>query len=771
MTILLDLAATTLLLAGADSVYHGRQQRLTVALPRIEAAISIDGVLDEPAWARAALLTGFSQYRPVDGLPADDSTEVLVWYSAEALYLGIRAFEPHRDVRATLAERDKLSDGDYVEILLDTFNDRRRALVFAVNPLGTQADGIGADGRQGGWDIGNIDLTQDFVFTSHGRLTPSGYEVEIAIPYKSIRFQQADVQDWGINVLRYVQHSGHQQTWTPARQSGASFLNQSGTLSALQIVRPVVLDLNPVATARLDGAPAADGWRYDDPHPEVGGNLRWGITTNWTLSGTANPDFSQVEADVQQLLFDPRQALYFSEKRPFFAEGSEQFDVPNRLVYTRRIQSPAGAIKLNGKFSGTSLGLLSAIDSRSASVTGADRPLVNVVRVRRDLGSQSTTGLLYTDRVDGKDYNRVVGTDARLVFARLNAMSLQVARSMTSAGGSRTQGTLWAASYDRTGRRVGLSASAEGFHRDFQAAAGFIGRTDVVNAGFAPRIAFFGAPGALLENWTVSVPLSGRWRYGEFFDGKGPADPQAHIHSDWSIRGGWRLTWHSHLESYRYDPELYRGYAVERIRPTGTDTVSFDGTHRIQVLTFLANVATPRVSGFSGNLSVTTGRDVNFHEWAPAFVVFLTATADWRPTERLRIEARYPLQYYRRLTDGTTVARRQVPRLKLEYQLARALFVRVVGQYDAGFRDALTDDSRSGGRLLARDATGVHVAQPERIANDVRLDWLLSYEPTPGTVLFAGYGASLSETDAFAFRGLRRSRDGLFVKVSYLFRQ
>lgn len=94
-----------------------------------------------------------------------------------------------------------------------------------------------------------------------------------------------------------------------------------------------------------------------------------------------------------------------------------------------------------------------------------------------------------------------------------------------------------------------------------------------------------------------------------------------------------------------------------------------------------------------------------------------------------------------------------------------------MGQYDAGFRDALTDDSRSGGRLLARDATGVHVAQPERIANDVRLDWLLSYEPTPGTVLFAGYGASLSETDAFAFRGLRRSRDGLFVKVSYLFRQ
>src|SRR5690242_9197788 len=132
-----------LLLGETDpaSVYNGRDGRLDVRPPRLESEITVDGVLDEPAWAEAALLTGFSQFAPVDGVPAADSTEVLVWYSATAIHFGIRAFESHGEVHATLADRDHIDADDNVQILLGTFDDARQASMFAVNPFGVQSDG------------------------------------------------------------------------------------------------------------------------------------------------------------------------------------------------------------------------------------------------------------------------------------------------------------------------------------------------------------------------------------------------------------------------------------------------------------------------------------------------------------------------------------------------------------------------------------------------------------------------------------------------------
>src|SRR5437867_10561672 len=123
--------ALLLVLQGAADggpTYSGLTKQLDVRIPRIETTVKIDGVLDEPAWSRAATLTGFSQYRPVDGRPAEDSTAVLAWYAPDAIYLGSRAFERHGGVvRAMLADRDKIDDDDHVAILLDTYPDHRRA--------------------------------------------------------------------------------------------------------------------------------------------------------------------------------------------------------------------------------------------------------------------------------------------------------------------------------------------------------------------------------------------------------------------------------------------------------------------------------------------------------------------------------------------------------------------------------------------------------------------------------------------------------------------
>src|SRR6478672_4395986 len=235
--------AAALGVPAPSATYVGREGQLQVRVPRFEreaANATIDGILDEGVWQQAALLTGFSQFSPQDGIPAADSTNVLVWYSPTALYVGIRAFERHGAVHATQADRDKISADDNVQIMIGTFHDQRQAYVFAVNPFGVQMDGTIAEQGQsltGAWTptlAGRVapDLSQDFVFASKGQLTPYGYEIEVRIPFKSLKYQSADVQSWDINIVREVQHSGFEDSWAPAKRSNASFLGQAGTIDS-----------------------------------------------------------------------------------------------------------------------------------------------------------------------------------------------------------------------------------------------------------------------------------------------------------------------------------------------------------------------------------------------------------------------------------------------------------------------------------------------------------------------------------------------------------
>ena len=228
---LFTLLLATALFQDSTLVYSGRANRTRVDVPRIDTVATIDGNLDDPVWRRAARLAGFSQYQPVDGRPAEEPTEVLVWYSPEAIYFGIRAREIHGNVvRATHANRDNIDSEDQLQILLDTDNARQIAFLFGVNPYGVQQDGTrsaqfagGAGGPSatgGGFRNinpleGSVDLNPDYFFESKGRLVEGGYEVEVRIPFKSLRYQDASVQSWGIHILRRVQHSGFQDTWAP----------------------------------------------------------------------------------------------------------------------------------------------------------------------------------------------------------------------------------------------------------------------------------------------------------------------------------------------------------------------------------------------------------------------------------------------------------------------------------------------------------------------------------------------------------------------------
>ena len=773
-------------------VYNGRERKIDVQIPRVDADVTIDGSLTEPAWTQAAILTGFSQFQPVDGRAATDSTAVMVWYSATAIHFGIRAYEAHGAVNANLLDRDKIFTDENIQILLGTFNDGRQAMVFAVNPLGVQADGTlneGTGGRGGGsFGAGQQareqpDLSANFVFDSKGRVTDFGYEVEIRIPFKSLRYQSKDVQDWGINVVRQVQHLGAEDTWAPTSRGAASFLAQSGRLIGLRdLRRGLVVDVIPEVVTRSLGSEDTGGqWDYRRDGPQVGGNVRWGITNNLTFNGTVNPDFAQVEADVAAIQYDPRAAVSFPERRPFFLEAIEHFAAPSNLVYTRRIVKPDGAAKLTGKVAGTNIAFLSAVDDRTTSLDwgsedtrpNANRPFYNVLRATRDLGGSSRLGLVYTDKVDGGYYNRVLGVDGRFVFNGMYTVRGQIAGSATRRFGATTRAPLWNASFDRQGRNLWLTYSISASDPDFRAASGFLSRTGIVNASFNHRYTWLaGSREALVQTSTFAIQPSFTWQYGRFVHGKSWQDGKLHFNENVAFRGGWRAGASLLVERFGFDDNLYAGYRLLRPTATGFDTIPFTGVGRLDNLDWVLSFGTPQFKRFSADLFAVWGQDENFYEWSSANILNFTFNVSVRPIDKLRMDAGYQHIEYNRKTDGSTVGIRKIPRLKVEYQIARPMFFRVVGQYDAEQQAALYDDSRTGYAIVRPlPYRGFVVERDLGFArNDLRVDWLFSYQPTPGTVMFAGYGGSYDGPEHLRFREMQRTEDSFFVKLSYLLR-
>ena len=708
-------------LQSADPpTYSGLAKQLAVPVPRIDATARVDGVLDEPVWRRAARLAGFSQYRPVDGRPADDSTEVLVWYAPDAIWFGVRARERHGHVvRATLADRDNIDADDNVQILLDTYNDHRRALLFAVNPLGVQEDGVRSEGQDAGAAGGGasatgrfdgvVDLSPDFVYQSHGHLTDWGYEVEVRIPFKSLRYQSADV--------------------------------------------------TPEFTSKVDGTPAGGGYDYRGT-PELGGNVRWGISQNLGLAATAHPDFSQVEADVGQVTVNERFALFYPEKRPFFLEGLEQFDTPNRMIYTRQIVQPVAGTKLTGKVGGTAVAYLGAVDDHTQSAAGSN-PVYNLLRLRRDLGASSTAGLVYTDRIDGDDYNRVLGGDAMAVWKKIWFSQGQLVSSWTSDADGARAGQFWAVTFaDRTGRNYGNHFELLGATPRFATRSGFVNRVDFVQARLANRFTWYGRPGALVEQVTTFIVLLPLWRYDDFFRLRGIFEGGPQMTWTATLRGGWNLNTVVANGAQRFAREAYAGYGVDRT----VDTISFAVPHGLYNLWSVnGGVGTPN-RAFTFTANVGYGATAIFAEAAAGRQLVVQATAGWKPTPAVRIEGRWAHVRLTRGRDGSRFSTANIPRLKLEYQLSRAVFFRYVGQYVAQDQVAL-EDPRTGQPLVVNGNGAAAV-----LTNDFRNDVLFSYKPLPGTLVFFGYGTSLVEPEAFRFQNLSRASDGFFLKISYLLR-
>jgi hypothetical protein len=778
---ILTLLTAVALLQDSTLVYAGRANRTHVDVPRIDTVATIDGNLDEPVWRRAARLTDFSQYQPVDGRPSAEPTEVLVWYAPDAIYFGIRAREIHGNVvRATHANRDNIDSEDQIQILLDTDNARQIAFLFGVNPYGVQQDGTrsaqfagGAGGPSatgGGFRTinpleGSVDLNPDYFFESKGRLVEGGYEVEMRIPFKSLRYQDAKVQSWGIHILRRVQHSGFQDTWAPAIRANANFLAQSGTLDGLHdLKRGLVLEATPTVTAKADRAVAIGDGSYQRK-AELGGDARWGIRQNLTLNGTINPDFSQVEADVGQVLLNERFALFYPEKRPFFLDGLELFDSPNQLIYTRQIVAPLGGVKLAGKLGGTNIASMVVADDQAYSWGGNHSPLFGVSRIRYDFGSSNTLGAVLTAREDGGSYSRVAAGDFRFYHSKLYFAQFQVGSSWTDSLGNRRNGSLYQADWDRTGRAWGFHYTLRSLDPGFNAAAGFVNRTGIIETRAFNRLSFYGDQAALVQTYGAFFGLDRIWNNAGA--GHGLAESSESIQPTATLRGGWQVSGALTHSYFAFDPSLYSGLTVQR--SVGTSIVVIDTASFIvpppeeNELGASFRITTPTYRVFSGTAGITESQVPIFREAAPGNSSRIDAALDLRPTTAVRSSLQFSRLTIARKSDGSRFSSETIPRIKVEYQISPPLFLRLVGQYAARSRSALRD--RTGNPILVNG-----VLDAGETTNEFSTDWLFSYRPVPGTLVYLGYGSTLEEPREFRFQDLRRTRDGFFGKISYLFR-
>ncbi|HYV24440.1 MAG TPA: DUF5916 domain-containing protein, partial [Pyrinomonadaceae bacterium] len=417
--------------AGKPATSVPAEKAQPVRISKFEKPPVIDGKLDDDVWKSAATFKDFYQTSPGDNTAPSKPTETMIGYDSKTLYIGFHCFDDPGKVQASIAKRDDVLNGseDSIRVLLDTFNDQRKAYVLAFNPLGVQMDGIRTEGV-------NVDFSVDIVMESKGTLTDDGYIVEVAIPFKSLRYEAGKDRLWGIQIFRIIQRfNGEQDSWMPISRDISGLLNQAGHITGLEgISAERTLELIPSLTvsetgkllSHFDPIPNDPGRMVNQPMKfDLGLTAKYTLNANSTVNLAINPDFAQVEADATVVTTNQRFPIFFQEKRPFFLEGIDLFQLPLNVVHTRTIINPLVAAKLVGKSGRNSYGLMVAADRGPGTFTGDERldsfnfpvmdkkAYVGVLRLKHDIGKENSIGIVATSYNFIEKHNQIAGVDGK----------------------------------------------------------------------------------------------------------------------------------------------------------------------------------------------------------------------------------------------------------------------------------------------------------------------------------------------------------------------
>ena len=505
-------------------------------IQRATSKIEVDGKLDEQAWSSALVFDVPYEWQPGDNAEPPVKTDFLVTYDDDNLYAAFKAYDPRpAEIRAHVMDRDLIDtfvQDDHIVLMIDTFNDERRGFQFRVNPLGVQADAVFSQNE------GIEDWSFDMIWASEGRITEEGYIVEMAIPLAQIRFSVTEgTQTWGFDVGRSYPRSVRHRISASRRDRGNTcVLCQVVKVTGFENLEPGRnLEITPTVTANRNDT-AAPGGREPGPLEsgdeefDAGVTARWGVTPNIALSAAINPDFSQVEADVAQLNVNERFALFFPEKRPFFLEGIDFFATPLDAVFTRTVVDPRWGGKVTGKQGRNAFGVFLAeddVDTQFLTIPGNqgsfgarmdETVTTGVVRYRRDIGSGSSLGVLYTGREgDGSYHNRVAGLDGFARLSNADTVRVQFLRSDTlypdqvlaqlsplGRPDGAFEGDALLADYRHNARDWSWSASYQDRDPEFRADAGFIPRVDFREARGNVQRQIYGERG---KDWYTQVNI------------------------------------------------------------------------------------------------------------------------------------------------------------------------------------------------------------------------------------------------------------------------
>ena len=518
-------------------------------VPELSHPPKIDGVIENQLWEKEALkIEDFLQYTPKEKGTPTEKTVAYIGYDKKNLYFAFRCYDSDpKKLRAAVTSRDNIIDDDWIAIFIDTFNEKRRAFTFFINPRGIQMDLIRVE--EGGND--NMDESWDTVFYSNGKIDEEGYVVEVALPFKSIRFPDKESKVWGVILGRTIARKGEIVFWPPVSKSIPGLLSQGEEIVILgEVEKGKNFELMPIFTSLKNKDEKTD--------LQPGMNFKWGISSDLTLDLTLNPDFSHIEADAPQIDINQRFALYYSEKRPFFLEGMEIFRFPEiDMVYTRRIIDPVGGAKLTGKVGRFTYGLISAYDTNpieslwevhNGGESRDDNALFNILRIKTDVFKESYLGFCLADKEIDGSYNRVLGVDGQFRFKDKFFFSFQAIGSKTKFDDEET-GIVPAlyADFSYFSKHVGGGLYWMSIHPDFEASSGFINRVDYRTLG--AYTSFRAYPEKKYLN-QVSLGLSAGQRYAYFEDLLTDRWSRANLHLRFTEFSMMDITFQNSMERY-----------------------------------------------------------------------------------------------------------------------------------------------------------------------------------------------------------------------------
>jgi hypothetical protein len=490
-----------------------------------------------------AKVTGFRQREPKDGEPISRGTTAYLGYDDRNFYAVFLCEEEPSKVRARMGKRESIMGDDVVAILLDTFHDHRRAYEFLVNPFGIQLDGITSAGQ-------DDDFSFDTLWHSEGKLTKDGYAVKMAIPFKSLRFSQADVQNWGIALARILPLRNETSFWPYMTKNVTGFLQQMGNMVGLERIAAgrnmQFIPYGDFTSARF--LQEEDGNYGSTNEGRAGLDAKMVIKDAFTLDVALNPDFSQVESDEPQVTINQRFEVSFPEKRPFFIENANYFSTGEQLFFSRRIADPQFGARLTGKVGRWAIGALVMDDEAPGQRVDAGRPghddraWAAVARVSREFGGQNSVGVMLTSRDFGPSSNRVASADARFqVGDNVTVSGQAITSETTSLDGKKRTGQAYVASVEYDSRTLNIDTSYTDRSPGFRTELGFVPRVDMRRWEGDIGYNFFPKKGRLLS-WDrpSKRPRSGTigtsWRSGNWARNSNSSCPPTRRFT-WAPRG------------------------------------------------------------------------------------------------------------------------------------------------------------------------------------------------------------------------------------------